>query len=68
LVEKSLKADVWVDPKVVVEVAADELTKSPNHTAGMALRFPRLVKFRNDKNANQSTSWKELETIAKLSK
>ncbi len=67
-VEGNLKADVWVDPSVVVEVAADELTKSPSHSGGLALRFPRLVKFRNDKKPEQSTTWKEVETIAKLSK
>ena len=67
-VEGNLVADVWVDPVVVVEVAADEITKSPNHAAGLALRFPRLIRFRDDKGPNQSTSWEELKTIAKLSK
>ncbi|HEX9007695.1 MAG TPA: ATP-dependent DNA ligase [Patescibacteria group bacterium] len=67
-VEGTLTADVWVEPSVVVEVAADEITKSPTHAAGVALRFPRLVKFRDDKSPAQATTWKEVETIAKLSK
>jgi len=62
-VEKSLEPDVWVEPSLVVEVAADEITKSPTHTAGVALRFPRLVRFRDDKGMEQATSFKELKRI-----
>ena len=67
LVEGSLVADVWVEPKFVVEVAADEITKSTIHAAGVALRFPRLVRFRQDKGADQSTTWKEVKEIARIS-
>jgi DNA ligase 1 len=52
---------VWVKPGIVIEVAADELTISPTHTAGIALRFPRLIRFRDDKNWQQATSLKELK-------
>jgi DNA ligase-1 len=68
MVEGTLLADVWTEPKIVVEVAADEITKSSVHAAGIALRFPRLVRFREDKGADQATSWKEVEQIAKISK
>ncbi len=67
-VSGSLVADVWVEPEIVVEIAADELTKSPVHAGGLALRFPRLIKFRDDKGPSQSTTWKEVEEIARLSK
>ena len=67
-VSGSLVADVWVEPEIVVEVAADELTNSPVHAGGLALRFPRLIKFRDDKGPSQSTTWKEVEEIARLSK
>lgn len=62
-VDKALAADVWTLPKVVVEIAADEITKSPNHTAGVALRFPRLVKFRDDKDLAGVTTLSEVEQI-----
>jgi len=62
-VDKQLEPDVWVDPTIVVEVAADEITKSPVHSAGVALRFPRLVRFRDDKNVAQATSITELDKI-----
>lgn len=67
-VSKILEPDYWVTPNVVVEIAADDMTKSPNHTAGLALRFPRLVKFRDDKSANEATTIKEIESLYKLQK
>lgn len=58
----------WVTPKVVIEVLADEITRSPVHTCGRtesepgyALRFPRLVNFRGeDKQAEDATTVKEI--------
>lgn len=67
-VSGTLLADVWVEPKVVVEIAADEITVSSVHAGGIALRFPRLVRFRDDRRADQATTWKEVEQIAKISK
>lgn len=63
-VPKALTPDVWVDPDIVVEVAGDELTISPIHTAGVAIRFPRLIRFRDDKNVEQITTVKELASIS----
>lgn len=62
-VDKNLEPDVWLSPGLIVEIAADEITKSPIHTAGLALRFPRLVCFREDKSPEQVTSISELEQI-----
>ena len=59
-VHKALIPDVWVSPEVVVELAGDDLTKSPNHGAGYAVRFPRLVKIRTDKGPHQATTVPEL--------
>lgn len=67
-VNKDLSPDFWALPKVVVELAADEITVSPKHTAGLALRFPRLVKFRDDKGPDQVTTLEEFKTIYKLQK
>ncbi len=67
LVSKFLDADVWVEPRIVVEVEADEITKSKNHMAamdsegrGLSLRFPRMKVFERDKDPDQSTSPAEL--------
>jgi len=62
-VPKELVPDVWCLPKVVVEIAADNLTHSPLHTAGFALRFPRLVRFRDDKSVEEITTLEELKKL-----
>ena len=67
-VNKDLYPDFWVEPEVLVELAADEITVSPKHTAGMSLRFPRLIQFRDDKNAKDSTTLSELHQLFKLQK
>jgi DNA ligase 1 len=73
LVETGMAADVWFEPAKVVEVAGAELTVSPVHTAahqhlkrgGLALRFPRFVRFRDDKTAEQATSVEEIYDMYK---
>ncbi len=70
-VESRLTPDVWVEPKIVVTVLADEITRSPVHTAGrdedgrgLALRFPRVVGFvRADKSAEDATTALEIEKM-----
>jgi len=71
-VESLITPSVWVKPEIVIEVLADEITRSPLHSAGAvekdgnkepgyALRFPRLVSFRDkDKKAEDATSVDEL--------
>jgi DNA ligase-1 len=66
-VAAGLTPDVWTDPEIVVEVAADEITVSPLHSSGFGLRFPRLVRFRDDKRADQTTTVSELKQIQKAS-
>ncbi len=63
-----LEPDVWVEPKYVVEVRADEITRSPVHTAGKdgeelgyALRFPRVERFvRIDRRPEDATTVQEI--------
>ncbi len=65
-IPKALLPDVLVEPFIVIEIAADEVTQSPLHTAGQALRFPRLIKMRSDKNPQQATTTTELEKLKQL--
>jgi DNA ligase 1 len=58
--DKMFEPDVFTAPKIIVEIGADEITKSPSHTAGYALRFPRLLKFREDKNPLEATTLDEI--------
>lgn len=63
--------DVWFKPGQVCEVLGAELTRSPTHTCaeaggnGLAIRFPRLVRWRDDKDAEQATTSREIEKMAK---
>jgi DNA ligase-1 len=67
-VSSLIEPSVWVEPQLVLEVLADEITRSPTHTAGKvggepgyALRFPRLVSFRErDKKPEDATTVQEL--------
>lgn len=67
-VSSQIAPSVWIAPEIVIEILADEITRSPIHTAGKkdnepgyALRFPRLVSFRShDKKAEDATTVEEL--------
>ena len=73
-VNSLITPSVWIKPEIVIEVLADEITRSPIHTAGKsdsdpgyALRFPRLVSFRGfDKKAEDSTTVEELVEMYRL--
>lgn len=67
-VHKDLTPDFWVVPEIVVELAADEITVSPKHTSGYALRFPRLIKFRDDKSPTETTTIKETKELFRIQK
>ncbi|MEM3453272.1 MAG: ATP-dependent DNA ligase, partial [Candidatus Hadarchaeum sp.] len=41
---------VWVLPKMVVEIAYNEIQRSPKYPSGMALRFARIIRLRPDKS------------------
>jgi DNA ligase-1 len=71
-VDSELEPDFWVEPKYVVEAIADEITRSPIHTAGrekgkggLALRFPRMLEIRSDKKAEEATTVKEVIAMFK---
>lgn len=72
--DTKLEADFWVKPKYVITVAADEITLSPMHTCGMAgdtgyaLRFPRMVSFREDKAPADATTTKEIISMFDMQK
>lgn len=44
-------SEIPVQPEVVIEVAFDVVQESALHESGYALRFPRIVRIRNDKPA-----------------
>lgn len=52
-----------VEPKVVIEVTFDRVQPSNRHKSGYALRFPRILRLRPDKDATQIDT---LETVRRL--
>jgi DNA ligase-1 len=72
-VDSLIRPDVWVTPRIVVEVLADEISRSPSHTcgrkagaAGYALRFPRLLHERMDKSPEDATTEAEILKLHRL--
>lgn len=68
-----LVPDVWVDPQLVCMIRADDISRSPIHTAGktdqqngFALRFPRLMGQRPDKEATQTNTPEEIGHLYEL--
>lgn len=43
-----------VEPKIVLEVAFNNMMRSERHESGYALRFPRIVRLRPDKSAEEA--------------
>ncbi len=54
-----------VEPRLVMEIAFEAIQKSPRHRSGIAVRFPRIVRWRRDKPAAEADT---LESLAALIK
>jgi DNA ligase-1 len=52
-----------VEPKIVLEVAFNNMMQSDRHESGYALRFPRIVRLRPDKSADEADT---IETATKI--
>jgi DNA ligase-1 len=63
LVVEEKGQEVKIKPKVVVEVAYEEIQHSPTYTSGYALRFPRLVRIRNDKGPMDTDTMERIEEL-----
>ncbi len=50
-IESETAKHVKIKPKLVVEVAYQEIQKSPTYESGLALRFPRIIRIRYDRKA-----------------
>ena len=52
-----------VKPELVFELAFEGIQKSPRHRSGIAVRFPRMARWRQDKPASEADT---LETLRAL--
>jgi DNA ligase-1 len=62
ITEKSGK-HVKIKPQLVLEIGYEEIQKSPKYETGYALRFPRLLRFREDKSPEQANTLAILKKI-----
>lgn len=54
---------VFVAPKIVVEVTYNEIQKSPKYKCGMALRFARISRIRDDKSPEEADTIQKVKEI-----
>jgi DNA ligase-1 len=52
-----------VEPEIVLEVAFNNIMKSDRHDSGYALRFPRIVRLRPDKLAEEADTIERVREI-----
>jgi DNA ligase-1 len=55
---------VYVEPKLVVEIAFNEIQVSPRYPSGLALRFARVKRYRTDKSAAQADTFQTVQKLA----
>ena len=54
---------VTVRPEQVVEIAFDGVQRSPRYPGGVALRFARVVRYRDDKSAAEADTIDTVQAI-----
>lgn len=52
-----------VNPELVFELAFEGINRSKRHKSGIAVRFPRIKRWRKDKKANEANSLSDLEEL-----
>lgn len=55
---------VYVEPKLVVEIAFNEIQVSPRYASGLALRFARVKRYRPDKSAADADTFEAVQKMA----
>jgi len=59
--EQGLRLEV--EPKIVLEVAFNNMMRSTRHDSGYALRFPRIIRLRRDKRPDDADN---IETVKEI--
>ncbi len=65
---KTKGKEVDVKPEIVIEVGYEEIQKSPSYSSGLALRFPRFLRLRNDKSVKEISDMDMVMRIHNLQK
>jgi DNA ligase-1 len=60
---EEIRWGIRVRPEIVVEVAYNEIQRSPHYESGYALRFARITRFREDKGPREADTIERLEAL-----
>jgi DNA ligase-1 len=55
---------VHVEPKLVVEIAFNEIQVSPRYASGLALRFARVKRYRTDKTPAEADTFEMVQRLS----
>jgi DNA ligase-1 len=55
---------VHVEPKLVIEIAFNEIQVSPRYLSGLALRFARVKRYRTDKTAAEADTFEMVQRLS----
>jgi DNA ligase-1 len=59
---------VYVQPKLVVEIAYSDLQESPRYPGGLALRFARVKRYREDKSPAEADTIQGIQALFEASR
>lgn len=62
-IENSGEKTIKVKPKIIIEVAYEEIQKSQEYSSGYALRFPRVLRVRFDKPFSEINNLEDIKKI-----
>lgn len=58
------KYTVYLEPKIVAEIAFNEIQVSSRYKSGLALRFARVKRYRGDKTAGEADTFQTVQKMA----
>ncbi len=62
--DRARQHTVYVEPKMVVEIAFNDIQVSPRYVSGFALRFARVKRYRTDKTAAEADTLEMVRSLA----
>lgn len=65
-----LTPNKYLEPKIIIEIIVDEITKSQvyKNTKNLSFRFPRFIRIREDKDSQDTTTLEEIDELYNLQK
>jgi DNA ligase-1 len=58
------KYTVYVQPRLIVEIAFNDIQVSPRYVSGLSLRFARVKRYRSDKTAAEADTFLDVQKLA----